>query len=242
MVKWLVVLSVIMLALHQGAMVSRFVLHHSRWYGFIDFFDIDVETSLSQWVQSLTLLACAVLLSMVTVGARTHRFGWTAMAVIFVYLSIDEGSRLHENLIPLLHAAFHPSGIFLFAWVIPGGILVALFAAVYTRFLRDLDRTTRVRFIFAGALYVAGALGMELVGGWWATDHGFNNMIYQMVLVPLEETLEVAGQVLFLYALLCHLESTTPSIGLRVGAAREGDEEPGEPARTRVWSAGRPDA
>jgi hypothetical protein len=239
-VVWLVALHALLFALHEGAMVSRFVLDHGRWYGFIDFLDVDVENSLSQWVQTATLLGLAVLLGLSATAARSHRFGWWAMAAIFVYLSIDEGSRLHENLIPLLHRYFDPSGIFLFAWVVPAAALVAAFVAAYARLIRDLDPVTRRRFLLAGALYVSGTIGMELVGGWWATDNGFDNATYQMLLVALEEMFEVAGQLTFLHALLRHLEATGPRIALLFGSPTVAAAA--APARAGAFPAGRPDA
>ena len=75
---------------------------------------------------------------------------------------------------------------------------------VYLRFVWKLPKEARNRFIVAGALYLAGALGVEMYGAREAELHGTATITYS-VLYMIEELLEMLGVVLFVYALLCHL-------------------------------------
>ena len=43
------------------------------------------------------------------------------LAVIFLYLSIDESAQIHELINPALTDSFNLGGVFYFSWVIPFG-------------------------------------------------------------------------------------------------------------------------
>ena len=87
--------------------------------------------------------------------------GWSAF-----YASLDEALSFHEGLSIPVRDALDVSGVLYFAWVIPYGIAVLILGAACLRFVLRLDRATRNLFIVAGALYVGGAVGFELIGGW----------------------------------------------------------------------------
>ncbi|MCZ0904903.1 hypothetical protein ON021_33910, partial [Microcoleus sp. HI-ES] len=109
----------------------------------------------------------------------------------------------------------HLGGIFYFVWVIPGAIFVAVTALAYLKFLRHLPRKTRDFFLLAGSIYVGGALGMEMVGGYYADAVGQRNLIYGLM-VCVEEILEMVGVIVFIYALLSYIGSHLETIDLRL--------------------------
>lgn len=53
----------------------------------------------------------------------------------------------------------------------------------------------------AATLYLGGAIGVEMAGGRYAELHGTNNWTYSMI-VTVEESLEIAGLIVFIWALL----------------------------------------
>ncbi|MFQ5666749.1 MAG: hypothetical protein ACE5I7_09995 [Candidatus Binatia bacterium] len=189
----------------------RFELERGQRSGIIDRLYLDNEESIATWFQSAVLLSCAALLGSIAQDKR--RTGdasarpWGALAGIFLVLSLDEVAALHELTMRRLRDALHVSGVFYFAWVIPGMLVVLVVGALYVKFILGLDRETRRRVIVAAALYVAGALGMEMVSGAYASVYGVDTLVYATALVTLEELLEMAGMSLFLYALLCYRES-----------------------------------
>jgi hypothetical protein len=75
---------------------------------------------------------------------------------------------------------------------------------VFYRFILSLYIPTRNRFIAAAVLYVGGALFMELALGLWVSEHGASNLGYGL-LDWIEETLELTGIAVFLYALILEL-------------------------------------
>ena len=104
-------------------------------------------------------------------------------------------------------------GLLYFSWVIPATLIVLGLAVVYRGFLLALPAATRRRFLLAAALYLGGALAMELPLGYWTSRHGVDNLGYGLI-DWLEETLELAGASLFCYALLLHLLAAPAGLGL----------------------------
>lgn len=192
----------------------------------VQLFWIDSETNLPSMYSSATLLAAAVLLMLIALATRCagapYARHWGAMTVVFTYLGFDEGARIHERTVEPLRALLGrtslPSSTFIDvgpAWVVLGGIFVLIFVAAYLRFLRDLPARMRTLLLLAGGLYVGGALGFEILSGMHAVEHGQENAVFA-ILVTIEETLEMLGVAVFIYALLCQLESRVSRVEVRL--------------------------
>jgi len=185
--------------------------------------DVDAEGNIPTWYSSAALLACSILLGAIT--ARVHRERgryvdhWAWLAAIFTFLSIDELAQLHEHL-GHLHETWHTSGLFYFAWVIPAMAFVAAIGLAYAKFLAHLPPATRRRFVIAAIVYVAGAVGVEALGGWRAESHGMNNMTHSCI-ATVEEVMEMAGVAMFLVALLRILTREGPALEVRIGEPRD---------------------
>jgi hypothetical protein len=147
----------------------------------------------------------ALLLGIISQSASDivlpYRSHWIGLSGIFAYMSVDEMASLHERLIPPMRALFDAGGIFYFAWVIPAIGLLIVFAVVYFRFWLQLPKKPRFYIGLAGTLYVLGALGVELIGGYLADAGDENSFSYSLV-TTIEEGLEMTGVVLFIYGLL----------------------------------------
>jgi hypothetical protein len=118
-------------------------------------------------------------------------------------MAIDEAFQFHERLnIPVGTLLGDGSlGIFYFPWVIPGIALVSVLGLYFLRFLLHLPATTRLRFLMAATIFIGGAIGVELIGSSHAELHGYENWTYSMI-ATLEESLEMAGLIVFIWALL----------------------------------------
>ncbi|HET7876233.1 MAG TPA: hypothetical protein VFN71_12010 [Methylomirabilota bacterium] len=198
--------------------ISKHVFGHDRLLGFVRLFDLDAEANVPTWYASVTLLLCAGLLGLIA-RAESERGGrdatrWAVLALIFVGLSIDEAASIHELAIKPLQTAWNTRGIFYFGWIIPGGIFALLVGVAYGRFLWRLPIRTRRRFVLAGALYVGGALGVEMAGGAVAGSYGREQLGY-VALATVEETLEMIGILVFLYALAAHLAEVADVLHVR---------------------------
>jgi hypothetical protein len=163
----------------------------------VGLFSLSYESNVPTWYASSLLLVCALVLSAIASDASTFRRHWWGLAAGFLVMSIDEAVELHE------HAGGHLDlgGVLYFDWVIPAVALLVVLAALYLPFVRALPARRRRWFVAAGAIYVGGAVGLELPLGWWTDHWGAESAGYALI-DWVEETLELAGVSTFLLALV----------------------------------------
>ncbi len=99
---------------------------------------------------------------------------------------------------------------------IPARLVIGLLLVVYVPFLRSLPRRTFRLMLLSGAIYVGGAIGMEMVGG-YAWDRHPVRGVPIIAIMALEETLEMVGLAIFAYALLDYVARHFPAFGVRIG-------------------------
>ncbi len=179
------------------------------------YFNFDRESNFPTLYSVLTLIFCSYLLHLIAIvkKSRQAKFAnyWKALSFIFLYIAIDEACTIHEILIPILQGATNAGGIFYFAWVIPALFLLVIFLLIFKKFILSLPAKTRTMFILAGSIYVGGALGMEMVGGYVADTFGFETFAYGMA-ARIEELLEMFGILIFINQLLVYLQSQLTNI------------------------------
>jgi hypothetical protein len=182
---------------------------------------VDGEANIPAWFSAALLLSCAFLLAAIASAHRQHRGGyvgrWLVLSFIFGFLSLDETAQLHELSIAPLRDMFDTTGFLYYAWIIPAGICVALFVLGYLSFLAKLPARTRWLFLLAGALFVGGALGVEAVSGSHASLHGEQNLTYHLI-ITVEELCEMAGLVVFIYALLDYISRQFTTLRFHVAS------------------------
>ena len=77
-----------------------------------------------------------------------------------------------------------------------------------------------ILFVVSGLIYVAGAIGFELLGAWEADFHGTDTIRY-CILFTCEEFLEMIGIVLLIYSLLSYIvhEIGYPTVTFEIKAS-----------------------
>jgi hypothetical protein len=210
----------LLLVAHLLVSLNRYRFHYS-FFGADNFyvlFDMWGEVSIPSWYAVTLLLICSGLLALIAVGKhqRGDRFArhWSALALIFLALSLDDAADIHGQASYRIQATFETGGALTYAWVIPAMILVALGGLLYLPFLAHLPRATRMRVLLAGGLFLLGAIGFEMIQGRYDSEHGLENLTYRL-LVAVEETLEMAGSILFISTLLAYLTTMADDIRLR---------------------------
>lgn len=164
---------------------------------------LSYESNLPTWFSSSLLLACGVAAGVIAAARPAWHRHWWAMAAIATYISIDEASELHEHLGGHIGAG----GVLYYDWVIPAAAILLVLVAAFVPFIRALAPATRMRLVIAGAVYVGGALLMELPLGWWAEQHGTDGLGYALI-DWVEETLEMLGTSFALVALVQHRQQS----------------------------------
>ena len=202
---------------------SKRVLDHDVLLGLVRLFDLDQEANVTTWYSTVLLLLAAVLLAVIARAAHTaraqFRLHWALLALILLVMSVDEASSIHELAIrPLRSALGVQAGVLYFTWVVPAGAAVLLVGIAYLRFVLHLPAATRRLFVIAGGVYVGGALGLELIGGYLASHHGGEGLAY-LAEVTIEETMEMSGAVLFIHGLMGHIRRELGEVRITFGAA-----------------------
>ena len=204
--------------------ISTWFLGHDTLLGFVPKFDVNRENNVPTWFSTICLFLCALALSVIALLEWRRRMPvsryWFALSGTFAILSLDEAASFHEMLVQPVRSLLHAGGVFLFAWVIPGGLFVIGFALLFSGFLRELPAETRRNFLVAGAVYVSGALGMEMAAGHYVSVHQRPDFTLSVMTI-IEESLEMFGTILFLRGLLRHLEKYVGTFAVRLtgGAA-----------------------
>jgi hypothetical protein len=202
--------------------LAGLILHwrfgHDYIFGLAQKFDLDQENNVPTWFSTICLFLCAIALSVIALAQRRRKglsAYWFGLAATFVALSMDEAASFHELLVDPMRKLFDAGGLFFFAWVIPGGLFTLGYLLICWRFLGRLPAETRRNFLVAGFVFCAGCLGMEMIGGRYVALHGID--LNYGLLVVLEEGLEMAGEILFLRALLAYLANHVDAVtvGLR---------------------------
>ncbi|MBA3502309.1 MAG: hypothetical protein M4D80_18885 [Myxococcota bacterium] len=163
---------------------------------------LSYEGNVPTWVATLLLFSSALVAASIAQRALTFRRHWWGVAAVFAYASLDEAAELHEH----MGGNFSAGGVLYFDWIIPAAVLLVALVMIFWPFVRALEPSTRRRLILAGAIYVGGAVLMELPLGWWTDRAGPDSLGY-MLIDWVEETMELAGAALALHTLVKHREA-----------------------------------
>ena len=180
---------------------------------------VDGEANIPAWYSASLLLVCSLLLATIAIvhsqDSGGHALHWLGLSLIFGFLSLDETVQLHELSIGPLQGMLGATGFLHYAWIVPAGVCVILFVLAYLRFLGKLPARTRRLFLTAGAVFVGGAIGVEAISGKHASLHGEKDLTYHLI-VTLEELLEMAGAVIFIYALVDYIGRQFTKVSFRI--------------------------
>ena len=173
-------------------------------------FDPDSEEGVLTWISIVLLFVVAGLLfgngqdAMQT--GRGAVLPWFGLSALFGIVSFDEFYGLHERLSDVLFRNIGGSGLFHFAWVVPLGFLALVGLWLLMPFLTSLGPRTRRLAVMSAVVYLTGAVGMEMFAGPVIEELGRHTFQYRL-LTNLEEGLEVAGILLFIYTLQQYREA-----------------------------------
>lgn len=213
----LLILLLLMIGILLSANIMSIVVFHGFDHtpasmAFVAIFNFDYEKNVPTLFSSLQLIVVGLILSIIGVKQKSNReiyVPWLALAVIFLFLAIDETAELHERLTTLTRDAVDPirlTGSLFFAWVIPYGLGVLVLVIALSNFLLRLPRKTALLFTASGAIYITGAIGFEMLGAGYFESYSSGRAIYS-VFYTCEELLEMLGVSLFIYALLAYISN-----------------------------------
>ena len=183
---------------------------HDYLHGLLPFFYVDHEKNVPTAYSVFLLLFASVLLLIISIlkwkQSRSSAFYWIVLLSGFSFMSMDEAWGFHE-LIDQPGSFFDSSkfnGLLNFAWIIPFLFILPVLLIFFWKFLSGLPRKTRLYFLISALIYLGGAIGFESLGGYLVESIGRKNWWYYLT-VTSEETFEMGGAILFIYALLNYM-------------------------------------
>ena len=207
---------------HVSVVACIWLFGFGTMMGLTHLFALEDEGNLPTLFSSLALALLAATCLLCARNARDgERIFWKAMTAVFLFLAVDEAVSIHEFLSMAVQKTFNAKGAFERAWVIPYGIAAALFAILTLPKLRALPPSTKNGLVIAGALYVAGAVGFEMIES-LMVDRVFAPTIglslFYSFCVLCEEMLEMVAIALALRISLLHLMGRARRLTLNVAA------------------------
>lgn len=204
---------------------------YGEQWGFRRLLNMSGEGNLPAWYSASLMLLAGALLAVIAIGKSAgrdpYRAHWWVLSAGFVYMAADEAASIHEMLNRLARVLpIQDEGALGYPWVVVGGSIVLVLAAFFLRFVTRLNPDIRWRVVLSGALFVGGAIGVEMVGArladaqalytdpLWEERGDFTSQY--MIAVSIEETLELLGIIAFIDALLRQLRMTHRSIRVEV--------------------------
>lgn len=212
--RYLVAVVLVLLILNLGGLVSE--------YGFgtdLIVFDLDSEGNLPTWVSVILLAFVAFLAGLISVvklrSESPFQLHWWGLAALFALFSFDELAALHERLIGPIRGWLDLSGVFHFAWVLAGMAFTLVVGVIYLPFIRHLTVSMRNLFVASAALYVGGALGVEMLQGYTEVLFTRQSLWFEFAAFA-EEGFELFGLTLFIYTLLRYLQDEPGTTALEM--------------------------
>ena len=179
----------------------------------------DAEGNVFAWYETMVLAAVAVgfgLVALTAAGAGRSVWRFIVLAALALLLSADEAAYLHERL-GIFAKELGLSSSFTYQWLLIGVPIAVIVGLGVLWIARKLDRALRWRLIVAGLVFLAGAVGGEVVGGALKKLDllsGDALIIAYDIEVLIEEVLEVLGAILAFRAVLKYLRISNGPEGL----------------------------
>lgn len=170
-------------------------------------FDFDDENSVPTWVSQFLLLgiAAGAFLAAYLEQNRTMRRLWLLPAAVGLIFSIDEVATLHEFILQQLHVLFFKdAGATLVdnSWLIVLPFVAAAGIWLIWQMVKYIPKRT-ITILAAGAvLFVLGAAIVDML----TNTTTLNPFVGQGIMVLVEESLELIGTSVILYAIIDLIE------------------------------------
>jgi hypothetical protein len=240
----LALITACIVAVHITTLVFMWGFGHDNLFGLTRLFDVDGEDNIPAFFSFAIMMYAVALLAYIAMhhrdGPRPRTAYWTGLAVVFTFLAIDEGFEVHEHIAKFAATWVGAHELKVYAWLVPYALGGIAFLIVYARFLLQLPRIDALRILRSGVVYVAGAGVAETVGAWYVHVYHTEHALGYDVETAIEESLEMVGVIMFIYALLTyidvHVTAANRSVAQAAKKKRPGTEVPGRD--DSAWSPG----
>jgi len=225
----LAVVALLLISISAGGQFLKYLLGFNLG-SFLSLFDLSLELNIPTFFSLLLLLSASFLLLIVTLLHTKQNSPdvrkWLVLALGFLYMAYDDGFHVHEDLVGIIRPLLWEGnlGIFYYAWIIPAIPMIFFLALYYRTFLFRLPPQIRNIFIIAAVTYLTGCIGFEMIGGYYDESHGgFDSLTYNLISTG-EESLEMAGIIIFIHGLLEYLGANFGEVRFQLVSMKESND------------------
>ena len=161
----------------------------------------NVPAIFSTWLFLLNAVIFLIVWKAACLSGDSHKI-WLFLSSVFVFLAFDESISIHERLINPLRQALGATGIFYYAWIIPYGIGVGLVSIFAIPVFWRMQKRIRFWFGLSAATYLVATIGLEMISGKYLVMMNEQKDIVWIFMVTVEESLEMVGLIILVYAQL----------------------------------------
>jgi hypothetical protein len=190
--------------------VIKFITKDKYFYGLIPLFQLSAENNIPSFFSGCLFLISSIFLMLIWKVKRHYdkpRKIWGMLAFLFLFLAYDELFKVHELLIHPIRDMLHTTGLLYEAWIVVYGVAVLLLVAAFYPEWRRLQKKFRQWFSASAITFMSGAVGFEMIGGAYFESVDRKGDVIYGALYTIEESLEMAGLLIFIYSLMMLLES-----------------------------------
>lgn len=93
--------------------ISKYYFGHDNVYGLVKLFDFDTEKNIPTFYSTIALFFVSVLLLFITLAhkkLKSFYLHWLGLAIIFLFLSVDEFAEIHERIFTPVSKLLFTSG------------------------------------------------------------------------------------------------------------------------------------
>ncbi len=208
-----------LLLLHLvGQVLVRLVFPESVFWDELSWrFNVDLELNVPTWYASF--LASIASLSALFVALQYRRQGaaqltrvvWALLAGALLLVSIGETASFHEFILQTLHVQAELDDTPSYqsnAWLLVIPVLALGATAGLGLVYRAMPHRTFMRITVSACVYLAGAIGVEYA----SIPVSDETLLYNFLLTPLEEGLEMLGMWLLIRAIFLHVREELPDV------------------------------
>jgi hypothetical protein len=207
-VIWLSTIAILLLVAHLITIAMPYIFEgfeHGLVRLLFSLFFLDGEGNVPSIFSTWLFLINAVLFLMVWKAAGLAGDSqkiWLFLSSLFIFLAIDESISIHERLIDPLRQALDATGIFYYTWIIPYGIGIVLLSIFMIPVFWRMQKRIRFWFGLSAATYLFATIGLEMISGKYLVMMNEKKDIVWIFMITLEESLEMGGLIILVYALL----------------------------------------
>ncbi|MDX1291593.1 MAG: hypothetical protein R3265_02185, partial [Hyphomonas sp.] len=204
----------LLLAAQIAVLVLKYTFGNGYAWGLAGLFRMNSEANIPALTSAMLILSCGVV-ALLSGGLQARsgrdRLPWLLLGAVMIFLAYDEGARLHEQIGDTMHARLNADWLPDYAFLLPYGAAMLVLAIVLIPWFFRLDRASQILFVAAGTIFVTGAAGFEILEREHLLAVGQTESALTDVTVTIEETLELSGMALFLFAMVKRLGGLTVS-------------------------------